>query len=462
MSTPPTTPAGRRQFLKTTGVAAAAASTVTASAPAVHAAEDNKIQIALVGCGGRGTGAATNALSVQSGPLQLVAMADVFDYKLDNSFQALSRNQRIADKVDVPVERRYIGFDGYKQAMDCLNPGDVVILATPPAFRWVHYTYAIEKGLNVFMEKPVTVDAPTSRKMLALNKRALEKNLKVAVGLMCRHCKARKELLQRIRDGEIGEITMLRAYRMAGPTATAFAGPKPDGISELMYQIKNFHAFLWLSGGAVSDFLIHNIDESCWMKGAWPVSAMALGGRHYRGEYVDQNFDSYAIEYTFADGTKLFTDGRTMPGCYNEFASYAHGTRGLGVISTAAHTPAKCRIYRGHNMNGDQLTWEFPQPEPNPYQLEWDDLIAAIRADEPYNEVERGVMASAVTSMGRMAAHTGQMITLDEFMAHEHEFAPGVDQLTLDSEAPLQTLPNGKYPVPAPGLVKDREYLVLR
>jgi predicted dehydrogenase len=298
--------------------------------------------------------------------------------------------------------------------------------------------------------------------MLALNKRALEKNLKVAVGLMCRHCKARKELLQRIRDGEIGEITMLRAYRMAGPTATAFAGPKPDGISELMYQIKNFHAFLWLSGGAVSDFLIHNIDESCWMKGAWPVSAMALGGRHYRGEYVDQNFDSYAIEYTFADGTKLFTDGRTMPGCYNEFASYAHGTRGLGVISTAAHTPAKCRIYRGHNMNGDQLTWEFPQPEPNPYQLEWDDLIAAIRADEPYNEVERGVMASAVTSMGRMAAHTGQMITLDEFMAHEHEFAPGVDQLTLDSEAPLQTLPNGKYPVPAPGLVKDREYLVLR
>ena len=451
--------ASRRDFLKSTGRVAAATTLLAAAAPRVHAGEDNTIRVALVGCGGRGTGAAMNALSVESHPTRLVAMADVFESNLANKFDVLKRQEKIADRVDVPEDQKFVGFDGYRQAMDCLRPGDVVILATPPGFRWVHYTYAIEKGLNVFMEKPVTVDGPTSRRMLELNKQAEAKNLKVGVGLMCRHCKARQELFDRIRGGEIGDITMMRAYRMAGPTGSAAAPPKPEGVSELMYQIKHFHGFLWLSGGAVSDFLIHNIDESCWMKDAWPVHAHALGGRHYRGDYVDQNFDTYAIEYTFDDGTKLLVDGRTIPGCKNEFASYAHGTKGLAVISTASHTPAKSRIYKGHLEDKDDLTWAFPQPEPNPYQLEWDDLIEAIREDKPYNEVERGVMASVVTSMGRMAAHTGQQITLDQMLNCPHEFAPGIDELTLDSESPLKARPDGKYPVPMPGLVKDREYL---
>jgi predicted dehydrogenase len=218
---------------------------------------------------------------------------------------------------------------------------------------------------------------------------------------------------------------------------------------------------LWLSGGAVSDFLIHNIDESCWMKNDWPVRAIASGGRHYREDFVDQNFDTYSIEYTFADGTKLFVNGRTMKGCVNEFASFAHGTKGLGVISTAAHWPAKSGTFAGHNRDRDKMIWSCgDEPnEQNPYQVEWNDLIAAIREDTPYNELERGVMASAVTSMGRMAAHTGQEITLDEFMNLEHEFAPGIDQLTLDSESPLRARPDGTYSVPMPGLVKDREYL---
>lgn len=449
----------RRTFLKNSGRIAAATTLVAGTAPRVHAAEDNTIRVALVGCGGRGTGAAMNALSVDNGPIQLVAMADVFQKNLDNKYVALSGHEHIGSKVDVPEERRFLGFDAYKKAMDTLRPGDVVILATPPAFRWVHYTYAIEKGLNVFMEKPVTVDGPTSLRMLDLNKKAVEKNLKVGVGLMCRHCDARRELFDRIQSGEIGDITMLRAYRMAGPTATAAVPPKPESANELLYQIKNFHGFLWLSGGAVSDFLIHNIDESCWMKNDWPTKAMAVGGRHYRGEMVDQNFDSYGIEYTFDDGTKLFVDGRTIPGCKNEFASYAHGTKGLGVISTASHTPAKSRTYHGHNANDDKLIWKYPQPEANPYQLEWDHLIAAIRDGVSYNEVDRGVMASAVTSMGRMAAHTGQEITLDQMMNCEHEFAPQVDQLTFESKAPLQANADGKYPVPMPGLVKHQEYL---
>ncbi|PAY15827.1 streptomycin biosynthesis protein StrI [Rhodopirellula sp. SM50] len=450
----------RRQFLATTTKAAAAATTLAAARPqTVHAAEDNMIRVGLLGCGGRGTGAAINALTVDNGPMTLVAMGDVSENKMKSSYTSLSEKKKIGTKVDVPEERRYIGFDAYKKVMDTLEPGDVVILATPAAFRWVHYSYAIERGLNVFMEKPVTIDAPTSVRMLEINKAAIAKNLKVAVGLMCRHCVARQELFDRIQNGEIGDLTMLRAYRMAGPTGSAAAPPNTGDLSELMYQIKHFHGFLWLSGGAVSDFLIHNIDESCWMKNAWPVKAIACGGRHYRGEDVDQNFDIYSIEYTFDDGAKLFVDGRTMPGCKREFASFAHGTKGSAVISTASHTPAKARIYSGQAFEKDNLTWEFPQPEPNPYQVEWDDLVAAIRNDTAYNEVERGVMASAVTSMGRMAAHTGQEITLDEFMKHDHEFAPNVDQLTLDSDSPLQLNAQGKYNVPMPGLVKNREYL---
>jgi predicted dehydrogenase len=446
----------RRQFLGTAGRTAAAAAMLS-GAPRLFAAEDNTIRVALVGCGGRGTGAAKNALSVDNGPIQLVAMADVFPRNLANKYSELARDFQGTNKVAVPEENKFIGFDAYRKAMDCLRPGDVVILATPPAFRWLHFSYAIEKGLNVFMEKPVTVDAPTSLRMWELNKQAMARNLKVAVGLMCRHCAARQELFDRIQNGELGEINLLRAYRIAGPTGHAAVGPNTTGLSDLMYQIANFHGFLWLSGGAVSDFLIHNIDECCWMKDAWPVKAHALGGRHYRGDKIDQNFDSYAIEYTFADGTKLFVDGRTIPGCYTEFASYAHGSKGLGVISTAAHTPAKCRLYNGQSPDDAHLAWAFPQPEPNPYQLEWDHLIDAIRNDKPYNEVDRGVMASAVTSLGRMAAHTGQMLTLEQFLACPHEFAPNIAELTLESESPLPAK-DGKYPVPLPGLLKDREY----
>lgn len=454
----------RRSFVKETGLLAAATSLVAATAPHVHAGEDNTIQVALVGCGGRGTGAATQAIRVNNGPIKLVAMADVFPNKLNSSYSQLSDGA--SDKVDVPEDRRFIGFDGYKKAMDLLKPGDVVILATPPAFRWVHFTYAIEKGLNVFMEKPVTVDGPSSRKMLELAEKSVAKNLKVGVGLMCRHCAARQELHDRIQGGEIGDIILMRAYRMAGPTGSAAALKKPKDESELMYQIRNFHAFLWASGGAFSDFLIHNIDECCWMKEAWPISAKGSGGRHFRGDYVDQNFDNYSVEYTFDDGTKLYLNGRTMPGCYDEFASYAHGTKGSAVISTAGHTPAKCRIYKGHKINQSEglevskkdVAWAYPPDEPNPYQLEWDHLIAAIREDKPYNEVERGVKASLVTSMGRMACHTGQLVTYDDMLNCEHEFAPEVDKLTMESDAPLKADAEGKYPVPQPGIVTRREY----
>ncbi len=449
----------RRDLLKTAGAAAAVAAASNLVLPKAYAADDSTLQLALVGCGGRGTGAAQNALEVAGeGNLKLVAMADVFDGNQSTSYNALSH--KFGDKVTID-DAKYIGFDAYKKAMDHLNPGDIVILATPPAFRWLHFTYAIEKGLNVFMEKPVTVDGPTSRRMFELGEKAKEKNLKVAVGLMCRHCSARGELFERIQAGEIGDITLLRAYRQAGPTATAFAPPyNKDEMSEVLYQIKNFHGFLWASGGAVSDFLIHNIDESCWMKNEWPVEAKASGGRHYRGDFVDQNFDNYSIEYTFADGSKFYLEGRTMVGCDLEFASYAHGTKGSAVISHSGHYPAKSRIYKNQKMTKENMTWEYGEKEVTPYQLEWDHFVHAIRNDLPYNEVKRGVEASLVTSMGRMAAHTGQVITYDQILNLEHEFAPDLASLTLDGPAPLQMNESGKYPVPMPGLVKKTEWLL--
>ena len=446
----------RREVLQTAGTIAASAAALGALAPAVYAAGTDTIQLALVGAGDRGSGAAANALSTTTGPTKLVAMADVFPERLSRSHAALAK--RFSKQVDVPTERQFIGFDSYKQAMDCLRPGDVVLLTTPPAFRGVHFAYAIEKGLNVFMEKPVTVDGPGTRKMLKLAELSEQKGLKVGVGLMCRHCKARGELFDRIQSGQIGDLVLLRAYRTHGPLGHAFVPPKPEGISELMYQIQKFHAFLWASGGCFSDFMIHNIDECCWMKNAWPVKAEASGGRHFRMNYVDQNFDSYSVSYTFADGAKLQLEGRTMPGCKSEFASYAHGTRGSAVISTAGHSPAKCKIYRGQNMTDNDLVWSFTGKEPKPYELEWEHLIDAIRSDRPYNEVKRGVEASIVTSMGRMAAHTGKEISFDDMLNCEHEFAPDADKLTLDGPPPIVADKNGLYPMPQPGIITKREY----
>lgn len=456
----------RRQFLGDTTRISGASALAGIALPHVHAAENNTVQVALVGCGGRGTGAAINALSVANGPTKLVAMADVVPKKLNDSYDKLK--SQFANQVDVPPERRFLGFDAYREAMNSLKSGDVVILGTPPAFRWVQFSHAIEKSLHTFMEKPISVDGPTTRRMLELGELSIKKNLKVGVGLMVRHCRARQELLDRIRSGQIGDIVCMRAYRMGQGGGTA--GPKPEGVSELTYQIQRFHAFLWASGGVFSDYYIHQIDECSWMKGSWPVEAHAIGGRHYRGDSLDQNFDVYSVQYTYPDGTKLFFDGRNMAGARDEFASYAHGSKGSAVISTLGHTPGMTRIYKGQKIptvssrkdlplpEDPNLLWAYPQPEKSPYQFEWDDLLDAIRNDKPYNEVKRGAEASLVTSMGRMAAHTGQIITYDQILNSQHEFAPDVDKLTMDGPAPLRLGPDGKYPIPQPGILKDREY----
>src|SRR3982751_2681455 len=323
----------RREFIRTSGAVSALANVAI---PPVHAAGSDLIQIALVGCGGRGGGAAANALAVKRGPVKLVAMADVFPERLTSDLNKLQ--QRFATQVDVPPDRQFLGFDAYKKAMDCLKPGDIVIFATPPAFRWVHFTYAIQKNLNVFMEKPLTVDGPTSKRMFALAQDASAKNLKVGVGLMSRHSRAMQELADRVHNGEIGEIVLQRGYRMHGPVGYFLSPPKPAGITDLLYQVKRFHSFIWASGGWYNDFYIHLIDHLGWMKNQWPVKAQALGARHYKLSpegvaYVDQNLDTYSVEYTYADGTKFFFDGRCMSGCQVIYMSSLHGTKGMGIAS---------------------------------------------------------------------------------------------------------------------------------
>ncbi|HTQ10396.1 MAG TPA: Gfo/Idh/MocA family oxidoreductase, partial [Fimbriimonadaceae bacterium] len=294
----------RREFLQATGGFAAATMLGGLRLPEVHPGGSDEIRVALVGCGGRGSGAAVNAVSAKGGNIKLVAMADAFQDRLSSSYDNLSKDY--GKFMDVPPERRFVGWDAYKHAMDALRPGDVVILTTPPAFRWVHFGYAISKKLNVFMEKPVTVDGPTSKRMLALADQSVAAGLKVGVGLMSRHSKALQELQKRIRDGQIGDVILMRGYRMHGPAGFFESPTKPDDISHLDYQVRRFHSFLWASGGCFNDFYIHIVDHLSWMKNAWPTGAQALGGRHFRSDggvpMVDQNFDTYSVEYTFGDG----------------------------------------------------------------------------------------------------------------------------------------------------------------
>ena len=454
----------RREFLKTTGKVAAASALAGVILPQVHAAEGNSLQIALVGCGGRGTGAAGNALTtIKKGPVTLNAMADVFENRLATSYKTIKGE--FHDLVDVPKDKQFIGFDGYKHAMDSLKRGDIVILTTPLAFRWVHFKYAIEKGLNVFMEKPLTADGPSSRRMLELAKEASAKGLKCAVGLMSRHARHLQELHKRVQDGEIGDVLLMRGYRMHGPVASAFSTRWPGKPSELLWQISRFHSFIWASGGCYSDFYIHHIDHLCWMKNGWPIKAQGLGGRHFRsspnGEpWVDQNFDSYAVEYTFEDGSKFYMDGRCNTGALPMYFSQVHGTKGMAIAAKNGDYAGPSSIHKGQLPTRSNMTWQskVEASQNDPYVNEWNDLMDAIRNDKPYNEVPFGVQASVVTSMGRMATHTGQEVTYEDMLNHPHEYAPGIDKWTMDSPPPVKADKDGKYPVPMPGFKGDKEY----
>ncbi len=439
----------RREFLKCSGgalsgAALTGAALTSALTTRAYAGEDNTIKVALIGCGGRGTGAAINALST-AGPTKLWAMADVFDHRLDGSHKRLS--DKFGEKVDVPKERQFLGMDAFKKAIDALDEGGVALLTTPPTFRPIHLEYAVEKGRNVFMEKSFAVDAPGIRRVLAAGEAAGKKNLKIAGGLMSRHSTALQQAVARLHDGIIGDIITCWAYREHGPVG--FRTRKPE-MSELAHQISNYSCYTWINGSFLLDWLIHNLDVCCWVKDGWPVSAQGQGGRQTR-THADQMFDHFAVEYTFADGTRMFAQGRHMAKCWGYFGDVIHGTNGCAVLGEGKPKPL---IYKGHQPTKENQIWQQEGPSNSPYQEEHDRLFEAIRQDKPHNETQRCAYAAMTGILGRMAAESGQTISWDDALASTIELAPGLDDLTWDSDAPVMPDDQGRYPIAVPGETK--------
>jgi len=437
----------RREFLKLSGRMATSAALMAGVVPRVYAGEAGPIKLALVGCGGRGTGAVADAFAATGGPVKLYAAADLFEDRVQASLKNLNEIQ--ADKVDVPPERRFVGFDAYKKAIDCLSPGDVAILATHAAFRPMHFEYAVHKGVNVFAEKSFAVDAPAARRWLKAAELSEQMGLKVGVGFMWRHSQARQETIQRIHDGAIGDVHTLRIYRVHGPV---HCPSLPKGANELVFQLRYPNSFTWVSSGFYIDWHCHNIDIACWTKGAWPVSAQGMGGRCF--EEAATQFDHYTVEYTFADGTKLFTFSRHMHNCWETYADYAHGSNGSAVLMATLGEP-RPKIYKTHEMTRENLLWEFPGRDPNPYVVEWQRLLDAIRQDTPHNEARRAGEANITALMGRMATHSGQYITWDQATNSPFEFVADIDRMTFDTPAPIHAGPNGLYAPPQPGMTKE-------
>jgi len=377
----------------------------------------------------------------------MVAMADLYQNALDNSFKALM--EKYAVMMDVPRERRFVGFDAYKQAIDCLRPGDVAMLTGYSAFRALQLEYAVSKGINVFMEKSFGPDAPSLRRLIKAGEEAEKRNLKIAAGLQCRHSVNRHELLKRIHAGEMGEIHLVRCYRMQ---PVGILRKKPDGLKELNWQLgnHNFVHFLWVSGGLFAEMNIHQIDEMCWIMDAWPVTAHAIAGRAPDSKDCSQNLDSFAVEWTFPNGAKGLHNVRWLPNCYTEFATYIHGTKCAAQFSGWSHV-GTVHLYKDQRCRNDNIAWRAPKEQFTPWEAQWNNLLDAIRKDKPFNEAKRAALSNIADLMGRAAAHMGRVITWDEMMNSNFQFCPNIDELTDDSPPPVKADSEGRYPVPVPG-----------
>ncbi len=438
----------RREFFTQGGRVVAAAALAGVTIPQVHAAAgDNAIHLALIGSGGRGSGAVGNAMQASGGPVKLVAMADLFENRLLQSHKTLVED--FGARVDVPKDRQFVGFDAFKQAIDTLRPGsgDIAMLTGYAGFRPAQLEYAVQKGVNVFMEKSFATDPPGVRRVIKAGEEAQKKGLKIAAGLMCRHSRNRQELIQRIRDGELGEIQLIRAYRMEGIGPLP---PRPAQIKDLEWQIRNFTKFLWVSGGLFAEMDIHQIDELCWIKDAWPVAAHGIGGRVANSTDCSQNLDSFSAEWTFADGTRAYDVVRYIPNCHNEFATYIQGTKRAAQFSGNIHA-ATVLTYKDQRISKDNIEWKAPKEEITAWQAQWNDFLGAIRSDTPINQAKSAAMTNLADIMGRAAIHMGRIITWDEAMASNFQFCPDIDSLTYDSAPPIQADAEGRYPVPIPG-----------
>jgi predicted dehydrogenase len=433
--------------LQRSGKITAASALAGVAIPCVHAAEDNTIRLALIGCGGRGAGAVANAMNSAHGPVELYAMADIVEDRLTSRHQVLTTN--FGERVNVPKDRQFVGFDAYKHAIDCLGPNDVAMLTNFAYFRPTQLEYAVKKGVNVFMEKSFAPDAPGLRRLIRAGEAAEKKNLKIAAGLQCRHSVNRQELIKKIRDGALGDLQLIRAYRMH---RVGGMGPKPAGQDELLWQIRNFTRFFWVSGGLFAEMNIHQIDEICWLKDAWPATAHGIGGRMANSPDHGQGFDSISIEWTFPDGTKA-TDGVRWVGghSHNEFATFAHGTKCAAQFSGNIHA-GTTRIFKDQRTTDENVVWEAPKEEIGPWDAEWNVLLDSIRNDKPQNEVKRAAYSNFADLMGRAAVHSGKLITWDEMVNSEFQFVENIDDMDYDTPPPVLPDADGRYPVPVPGV----------
>jgi predicted dehydrogenase len=439
----------RRQFLKQGSSFALGAGVLGTVAPTgVFAAESQTIRLALIGCGGRGSGAVGDALSVpkEFGPVELYAMADVQEQRLQAAYEALVKKH--GPGINVTRDRQFVGFDAYRAAIDILRPGDVALCTTRSYIRPLHVEYAIRKGINVFMEKPFASDPGGLHRILRANPEALRRNVKVMSGLQCRHSPARQALIDRIREGKLGDIPLIRANRLGGGGVLTNQGTKGN---ELMNQLQfGKIALLWVGSGHMVDNLIHQVDECCWIKDAWPVSAVGMGGRVPNDEDLGQNLGAYAMEYTFADGTKAFCGFRRMNRTRSEFATFIHGTRSAAQFSGKTHA-ATVHQFKDQRIGREHVAWTPPADEHSPWQYEWNAFIENIRRDRPHNELERAVYSDLATLMGRAATHTGETVTWEDMMASRFQFCDYLDKLNYDSPAPVQANAQGQFPQPIPG-----------
>jgi predicted dehydrogenase len=426
-------------------LAAAAWAQQLSVARGAHAAGGDTIKVALIGCGGRGTGAAVQALNT-AGPVKLWAMADLFADKLEKSLTSLKKGQKgqydrqthgsLAERIDVPPERQFVGFDAYRKAID--SGVDVVILTTAPHFRPMTFEYAVAQGKHVFMEKPVAVDAPGVRMVLAAAAEAKKKNLKVGVGFQRHHEAVYLETVKRLCDGAVGPIVYLRAYWNG--TGYRVREDRQPGTPEMVYQLRNPYHYTWISGDHIVEQHCHNLDVCNWVKGTHPVEAQGQGGRQVRiGPAFGDIFDHHCVEFTYADGSQLFSQCRHITGCWNSVSEHVIGTKGKADVGAGT-------IETG----GD--AWKWRGQKTNPYQVEHDDLFAAIRENRPFNEAEYSALSTMTGIMGRMAVYSGKKVTWEESLNSKIALAP--KQYSFEALPPSLPGKDGLYPCAVPGVTK--------
>ncbi len=397
---------------------------------------EKKLKIALVGCGGRGTGAANQALQADEN-VELVAMADIFEDRLNSSYSNLAEQYQGTEKINVPEKQKFLGFDGFQKAIDL---ADVVILATPPGFRPYHFAYAIDQGKHVFMEKPLATDIPGVRRVLEMAKVAEQKKLNVVVGLQRRYQKNYLEIYDQIKQGNVGKILSGQVYWNSGGV---WVKPRKPEYSELEYQMRNWYYFNWICGDHILEQHIHNIDVANWFIGEYPVSAQGMGGREVRtGPEYGEIFDHHFVEFTYPGGAVIASQCRHQKNTMSRVAENFQGTK--GQIDTRDAGKAVIKDYDGQVMFISDMEGAV-----NPYQEEHNQLFAAIRKGETINNAEYGAKSTMTALMGRMATYSGKVITWDEALQSNIQLMPEV--VTWKTIPPTLPDQNGLYPIPVPG-----------